>query len=66
MSLTYYQEHREKIIDKHKTKVRCPCGMTVAYGNLSCHRKSARHLIFLQMNNSLSLGATQSQKSETP
>lgn len=65
--MTYYQEHRERIIEKHKEKINCPCGVVVAYGNLSSHRKSSRHLIFLQATKSVSLvSIPQASSVETP
>jgi hypothetical protein len=46
--MTYYQEHRQRILERAKTKVVCPCGAVVGYANLGFHRKSVRHLIWVQ------------------
>jgi hypothetical protein len=55
MSYTYYKDNKDRIIEKHKTKVTCECGAIVAYGNMSCHRKSFRHIIYTQMTKNQSL-----------
>lgn len=50
----YYQQNKEKILKRNHTKVECECGSIVGYGNLSFHRKSTKHLIYIQGKNSLS------------
>lgn len=44
----YYQEHKEEISEKYKIKCVCECGAEVSKGCLSRHRKSQRHLKYLE------------------
>ncbi len=55
---SYYVENRDRVLEKTKRPVQCPCGATVKYGNLSYHRKSVKHLIYEQNVRHQTLHAT--------
>jgi hypothetical protein len=38
-----YEKNREKILEKRKEKVECPCGSVVCRGSLTAHKKTQKH-----------------------
>lgn len=50
---SYYVENRDRVLEKTRRPIQCPCGATVKYGNLSYHRKSVKHLIYEQSRDAL-------------
>ena len=51
-SKEYYERNKQKIIERMKKPVTCECGSTVNYGDLSKHKKTAKHseLLNVQQN----------------
>ena len=49
---TYYQQNKERILEKAKTKVTCECGAVISYANRGFHRKSTKHVIWKQQGES--------------
>jgi hypothetical protein len=45
---TYYDKHRPQVLEKARRVVKCDCGFSVRYSNLSAHRKTTPHIIWLQ------------------
>jgi hypothetical protein len=45
---TYYEKHKPKVLEKARREVVCDCGFRVRYSNLSAHRKTTPHIIWLQ------------------
>ena len=43
----YYIENKDKILEKHKQKIECECGLTYTFGHKSRHIKCKRHLELL-------------------
>jgi hypothetical protein len=37
----YYLDNKDKIMEKHKTKIKCDCGALVSYNHLARHKQSA-------------------------
>ena len=53
---TYYNDNREKVLQKAHQFVLCPCGERIKYNSLSSHRThSPRHRIYEQMNKSVNM-----------
>jgi len=44
----YREEHKDEINEKKRTKYLCECGAEVNKGNLTRHRKSQKHLKYLE------------------
>ena len=45
---TYYQQNRDKILEKARQKITCECGAVISIANKGFHRKSTRHIIWEQ------------------
>jgi hypothetical protein len=45
---SYYEAHKPQVLEKARREVVCECGFRVKYSNLSGHRKTASHIIWLQ------------------
>ena len=51
---TYYNDNREKVLEKAHRFVNCECGEKIRYNSLGSHRKySPRHRIYEQMIKSI-------------
>lgn len=51
---TYYNDNREKVLEKAHRWVVCACGEKIKYNSLSSHRQhSPRHRIYEQMMKSI-------------
>ena len=48
----YYENNKNKILEKHKEKHQCECGVVVSRGSLSTHKKSNKHKLWLDENQS--------------
>jgi hypothetical protein len=47
----YHKEHKDELNKKKKQKVTCECGCIVAKGYLSQHRKTKKHINFMEKLN---------------
>lgn len=45
---SYYDKHKPQVLEKARRIVKCECGFEVRYSNLSSHKKSNSHIIWLQ------------------
>jgi hypothetical protein len=45
----YYMKRREEILEKAKTKVTCECGCVVQLFNMNSHKKTKKHVRYLEM-----------------
>lgn len=45
-----YENNRDKILEKRKEKITCECGSIVFKNNLSRHKKSKKHINFINNN----------------
>lgn len=44
---SYYEKHREHILEKIKEKMKCDCcGCYVNRGNFHKHKKSTKHMLY--------------------
>jgi hypothetical protein len=50
---SYYEAHKPQVLEKARREVKCECGFTVKYSNLSSHRKTAPHIIWLHSRKSI-------------
>lgn len=46
----YYQKHRDRLLEKLNSNVKCECGQWTTKGNLYNHIKSKRHFELLKKN----------------
>ena len=46
----YYKKHRDKLLAKLKTKIKCECGQLTTISNIYNHKKSKRHTELLKNN----------------
>lgn len=53
--MSYYDQHKPHVLDKARREVKCECGFTVRYSNLSAHRKTQPHIIWLQSRKSVNV-----------
>ena len=47
----YYEEHREIINEKRNEKITCECGSIVSKRHIARHRKSLKHISYIEKNN---------------
>lgn len=47
----YEQENKNKINERIKKKIKCECGCEITYSNMPKHKKTKKHLKFIQDNN---------------
>ena len=45
----YYMKRRKEILEKAKTKVTCECGCVVQLFNMNSHKKTKKHIRYLEM-----------------
>jgi hypothetical protein len=45
----YYMKRREEILEKARTKVTCECGCVVQLFNMNSHKKTKKHVRYLEM-----------------
>jgi len=45
--IKYYQNHKEKITKKQKEKITCECGASIQVGDYSKHKRTDKHLNFV-------------------
>jgi hypothetical protein len=46
---SYYMKRREEILEKARTKVTCECGCVVQLFNMNSHKKTKKHVRYLEM-----------------
>ena len=46
---SYYMKRREEILEKARTKVICDCGCVVQLFNMNSHKKTKKHVRYLEM-----------------
>jgi hypothetical protein len=46
---SYYMKRREEILEKARTKVTCECGCVVQLFNMNSHKKTKKHIRYLEM-----------------
>ena len=44
---TYTEEHREELNEKRKLKVTCECGAVIRHDYMTVHKRSTKHLDFI-------------------
>ena len=49
----YYMKRREEILEKAKTKITCDCGCVVQLFNMNSHRKTKKHVRYLEMREAM-------------
>jgi hypothetical protein len=54
-SKKYHEEHREIINEKRKEKIICECGRIVRKDTITTHRKSLKHIAFIEQKNNVIL-----------
>ena len=50
----YYMKRREEILEKARTKVTCECGCVVQLFNMNSHKKTKKHVRYLEMREAIS------------
>jgi len=50
----YYMKRREEILEKARTKVTCDCGCVVQLFNMNSHKKTKKHVRYLEMREAMS------------
>jgi len=50
----YYMKRREEILEKARTKVTCECGCVVQLFNMNSHKKTKKHVRYLEMREAMS------------
>lgn len=49
----YYIKRREEILEKARTKVTCECGCVVQLFNMNSHKKTKKHVRYLEMQQAM-------------
>ena len=49
----YYMKRREEILEKARTKVTCECGCIVQMFNMNSHKKTKKHIRYLEMREAM-------------
>jgi hypothetical protein len=49
----YYMKRREEILEKARTKVTCECGCVVQLFNMNSHKKTKKHVRYLEMRQAM-------------
>ncbi len=49
----YYMKRREEILEKARTKVTCECGCIVQLFNMNSHKKTKKHIRYLEMRKAM-------------
>ena len=49
----YYMKRREEILEKARTKVTCECGCVVQLFNMNSHKKTKKHVRYLEMREAM-------------
>lgn len=49
----YYIKRREEILEKARTKVTCECGCVVQLFNMNSHKKTKKHVRYLEMRQTM-------------
>lgn len=49
----YYMKRREEILEKAKTKITCECGCVVQLFNMIPHKKTKKHVRYLEMRQTM-------------
>lgn len=50
---SYYMKRREEILEKARTKVTCECGCVVQLFNMNSHKKTKKHVRYLEMRQAM-------------
>jgi hypothetical protein len=50
---SYYIKRREEILEKARTKVTCECGCVVQLFNMNSHKKTKKHVRYLEMRQTM-------------
>ena len=50
---SYYMKRREEILEKARTKVTCECGCVVQLFNMNSHKKTKKHIRYLEMRQAM-------------
>ena len=50
---SYYMKRREEILEKAKTKITCECGCVVQLFNMIPHKKTKKHVRYLEMRQTM-------------
>lgn len=53
----YYMKRREEILEKARTKVTCECGCVVQLFNMNSHKKTKKHVRYLEMREAMRTSA---------
>jgi hypothetical protein len=54
---SYYMKRREEILEKARTKVTCECGCVVQLFNMNSHKKTKKHVRYLEMRQAMTAAA---------